>query len=51
VAVKDVVERAVEHALRKKAKIEVVTADASAALKSAGSIGAFLKTRTGTMAT
>jgi len=51
VAVKDVVERAVGHALRKKAKIEVVTADASAALKSAGSIGAFLKTRTGTMAT
>jgi len=49
-AVKDVVERAVEHALRKQAKIEMVTADASTALKSAGGIGAFLKTRTGTLA-
>lgn len=48
-AVEDVVERAVEHALRKQAKVEVVTADASAALKAAGGIGAFLKTRTGTV--
>jgi peptide subunit release factor 1 (eRF1) len=47
--VRDVVERAVEHALRKQAKIEVVTADASAALAQAGGIGAFLKTRTGTI--
>jgi peptide subunit release factor 1 (eRF1) len=49
-SVNDVIERAVEHALRKQAKIEVVTADASAALKSAGGIAAFLKTRTGTVA-
>ena len=45
----DVVERAVEHALRKHAKIEVVTGEASATLKTAGGIGAFLKTRTGTL--
>jgi hypothetical protein len=49
-AVDDVVERAVEHALRHQAKIEVVTAQGAAALKSAGGIGAFLKTRTGTLA-
>jgi len=49
-AVRDVVERAVEHALRKQAKVEVVTADASATLKAAGGIGAFLKTRTGMVA-
>lgn len=44
--VKDVVERAVDHALRKGAKIEVVTGEASDSLKSVGGIGAFLKTRT-----
>jgi peptide subunit release factor 1 (eRF1) len=48
-SVRDVVERAVEHALRKQARIEVVTADASEALQRAGGIGAFLKTRTGTL--
>jgi len=47
--VSDVVERAVEHALRKHVKVEVVTGDAAAALKSAGGIGALLKTRTGTL--
>ena len=46
--VRNVVERAVEHAFRKRAKIEVVTGEASAALDTAGGIGAFLKTRTGT---
>ena len=46
--VSDVVERAVEHAFRKRAKIEVVTGVASAALHIAGGVGAFLKTRTGT---
>jgi peptide chain release factor subunit 1 len=50
VAVDDVVERAVEHALRNQAKIEVVNAEGATALKSAGGIGAFLKTRTGTLA-
>jgi peptide subunit release factor 1 (eRF1) len=49
-AVADVVERAVEHALRRQAKIEVVTADGSERLNQAGSIGAFLKTRTGSVA-
>jgi peptide subunit release factor 1 (eRF1) len=47
--VENVVERAVEHALRNGAKIEVVTGDAAAALQTAGGIGAFLKTRTGTL--
>ena len=41
--VTDVVERAVEHAIRKNAKIEVVTGKASTALKTAGSIGALLR--------
>ena len=44
--VSDVVERTVEHALRKGAKIEVVTGEASASLNSVGGIGAFLKART-----
>jgi peptide subunit release factor 1 (eRF1) len=48
-AVSNVVERAVEHAVRRKAKVEVVTGEASAKLKEAGGIGAFLKTRTGTI--
>lgn len=48
--VEDVIERAVERALRKQARIEVVTADAAKALKSVGGIGAFLKTSTGTLA-
>jgi peptide subunit release factor 1 (eRF1) len=42
----NVIERAVEHALRDKAKLEVVTGEAAAVLDSAGGIGAFLKTRT-----
>jgi peptide chain release factor subunit 1 len=41
----DVVERAVDHALRKGAKIEVVTGAASASLRNVGGIGAFLKAR------
>jgi hypothetical protein len=45
--VTNIVERAVEHVLRKRAKIEVVTGDAAAALDAAGGIGAFLKTRAG----
>jgi peptide subunit release factor 1 (eRF1) len=44
--VSNVIERAVERALRGDAKVEVVTGEASAALDSAGGIGAFLKTRT-----
>jgi peptide chain release factor subunit 1 len=48
-SVNDVVERAVEHALRKGAKIELVTGEASASLDTAGGIGAFLKARTGTI--
>ena len=42
----NVIERAVEHALRDEAKLEVVTGEASAVLDSAGGIGALLKTRT-----
>ena len=44
-AVDDVVERAVDHALRKGAKIEVVAGDARAPLNTVGGIGAFLKAR------
>lgn len=47
--VENVVERVVEHALRKGAKVEVVTGDAAAVLKTVGGIGAFLKTRTGAL--
>jgi peptide chain release factor subunit 1 len=43
-AVHDVVERAVEHALRSGARIEVVKGEGSAALK--GGIAAFLRART-----
>ena len=46
VAVADVVERAVGHAVRSNVSVEVVTEDAAAYLNEAGSIGAFLKTRT-----
>jgi peptide subunit release factor 1 (eRF1) len=44
-AVADVVERAVDHALRKGARIEVVTGEASTSLNTVGGIGAFLKAR------
>ena len=44
--VSDVVERAVDHALRNGAKIEVVTGEASVSLYNLGGIGAFLKART-----
>jgi peptide subunit release factor 1 (eRF1) len=47
--VPDVVEHAIEHALRKGAAIEVVTGDASEALINAGGIGAFLKSRTASL--
>ena len=43
--VDDVVERAVDHALRKGAKIEVVTGEARGRLNTVGGIGAFLKAR------
>jgi peptide chain release factor subunit 1 len=43
--VADVVERAVDHALRKGARIEVVTGDATASLNAVGGIGAFLKAK------
>jgi peptide subunit release factor 1 (eRF1) len=43
--VADVVERAIDHALRKGAEIEVVTEDASASLNNVGGIGAFLKAK------
>ena len=45
----DVVERVLEHALRSGAKVDVVTGEASASLDTSGGIGAFLKTRTGTV--
>jgi peptide subunit release factor 1 (eRF1) len=45
-SVTDVVERAIEHALRKGAKIEVVKDEASESLINAGGIGAFLRART-----
>jgi peptide subunit release factor 1 (eRF1) len=44
--VQDVVERAVEHALRNDAKIEIVRREAATSLDSLGGIGAFLKART-----
>jgi peptide subunit release factor 1 (eRF1) len=44
--VSNIIERAVERALRHKAKVEMVTGKAAAALDTAGGIGAFLKTRT-----
>jgi peptide subunit release factor 1 (eRF1) len=45
-SVPDVVERAIQHALRKGATIEVVRSEASESLINAGGIGAFLRTRT-----
>lgn len=48
-AVRDVIERAVEHGLRQGARIEVVKGHASATLKVAGGIGAFLKARTASL--
>jgi peptide subunit release factor 1 (eRF1) len=44
--VPNIVEHAIEHALRRGANIEVVSRNASAALISAGGIGALLRTRT-----
>lgn len=49
IPVTDVVERAVEHALRKGARIELVKSEAAASLDTAGGIGAFLKARTGSI--
>jgi peptide subunit release factor 1 (eRF1) len=46
--VRNVVEHAVEHALSKGARVEVVNGNVSRKLKSAGGIGALLKARTGT---
>jgi peptide chain release factor subunit 1 len=46
VAISDVVERAVEQAVRKNARIEIVRGEAAASLDNAGGIGAFLKART-----
>jgi peptide subunit release factor 1 (eRF1) len=46
VPVTDVVENAVQRALRRGARIEIVRAEAAAALDNAGGIGAFLKRRT-----
>jgi len=42
----NIIERAIEHALRGGAKVEVVTGEAAAALDAVGGLGAFLKTRT-----
>jgi len=42
----DIVERAVEHALRKEAKVEVVSGEAATVLNAAGGIGASLRRRT-----
>jgi peptide subunit release factor 1 (eRF1) len=46
VSVTDVVEKAVEQAVRKNARIEIVRGEAAASLDNAGGIGAFLKART-----
>lgn len=43
--VTDIVDHAVEHAIRRRAKVEVVTGTAAATLASGGGIAAFLKTR------
>jgi peptide chain release factor subunit 1 len=43
--VADVVERAVDHAIRKGARIEVVTGEACASLNTVGGIAAFLKAK------
>jgi peptide subunit release factor 1 (eRF1) len=45
--VEDVVERAVDHAVRKGANVEVIRSEeAESSLTNAGGIGAFLRTRT-----
>jgi peptide subunit release factor 1 (eRF1) len=44
--VSNVVERAIERAVGRETKTEVVTGEAASSLESAGGIGAFLKTRT-----
>jgi peptide subunit release factor 1 (eRF1) len=47
--IEDVIERAVDHAVRKGARIEVIRSEqAESSLLNAGGIGAFLRTRTGT---
>lgn len=48
-SVNDVVERAVDHVLRKGAKVEVVTGEAAASLGHVGGIAAFLKTKTASL--
>jgi peptide subunit release factor 1 (eRF1) len=48
-AVDDVVERAVEQALRNGAKVDVVAGEAAASLATSGGIAAFLRARTGTL--
>jgi peptide subunit release factor 1 (eRF1) len=48
-AVGDIVERAVERALRNGAKVEALAEEASTFLDNSGGIGAFLKRRTGTV--
>ncbi|HLH31147.1 MAG TPA: hypothetical protein VKY31_08085 [Terriglobia bacterium] len=48
-AIADVVERVVDRAFRNGARVETVTGEASAVLDRSGGIGAFLKTRTGTV--
>jgi peptide subunit release factor 1 (eRF1) len=50
VRVVDVVERAVEQAIRKDARIEIVRGEAAASLDNVGGIGAFLKARTRSVA-
>jgi peptide subunit release factor 1 (eRF1) len=47
--VRNVVERAVDHAFRNGARIEVVTGEAAATLESSGGIGGYLKARTNTV--
>jgi len=47
--VRNIIERLAERAVRKGAKVDVVTGEASSMLDTSGGIGAFLKTRTGTM--
>jgi Bacterial archaeo-eukaryotic release factor family 10 len=47
-SVEDVVERAVDHAIRRGVKVEVIRGEESeSSLNNAGGIGAFLRTRTG----
>ena len=47
-AINNVVETAVEHALRNRARVHAVTGEAGASLATSGGIAAFLKARTGT---